>query len=195
MTRWNMAFRLQALRNTLVRQGTCKVHPTADQVSEAATMASEVSKLIDDELQKDGRDETSRLLPGQGVKVRLAPVASNAPARCSVLTKLLSLRADCGRTVPGARGSVQCLSYSGVLTHATPAAAASHASHRLRFCLSSGITGQNRSRAIVCPRPDDVHVVSSCHKRWQLALDQCLQQLAPASTRVARSSVCLAARF
>ena len=34
-------------------------------------MASEVSKLIDDELQKEGRDETTRLLPGQGVKARL----------------------------------------------------------------------------------------------------------------------------
>ena len=64
---------LKALTDALVCQGTGKSPSNGRSVSSVSTMASEVSKLIDDELQKEGRDESSRLLPGQGVKARCRP--------------------------------------------------------------------------------------------------------------------------
>jgi len=72
------------------------------------TMASEVSKLIDDELQKEGRDESTRLLPGQGVKARLVP------ARIVVLVvsrvREFGDRPTGDGRCPAARGSLECVS-------------------------------------------------------------------------------------
>ena len=57
-------------------------------------MASEVSRLIDDELQKEGRDETARLLPGHGVKVSAVPFPAYARDP-PTLSRSIPMQASC----------------------------------------------------------------------------------------------------
>ena len=84
--------------------------PDSRSLHRHSTMASEVSKLIDDELQKEGRDETTRLLPGQGVKARVVPARFENFSACHVSKSADRPR----RTVPAARGSLESLGHGRV---------------------------------------------------------------------------------
>ncbi len=88
------------LREVFIQHRSVCKHPT---------MASEVSKLIDDELQKEGRDETTRLLPGQGVKARLVRDMHHC-VQCSRMRDSADPPIGDGRC-PAARGSLECVSF------------------------------------------------------------------------------------